>query len=96
MNQFYSYKKNIIRNFSKIDKKYILKMIDIKKPFEDLKDLSQIYKISYEIFKFNGEKFIYEKRIKDLRKEIIEEDIKSNSSNIDKKQYLDELLKIID
>ena len=96
LNKFYSYKKNIIRNFPKIDKEYIFKMIDIKKPCEDLKDLFQIYKISYEIFKFNGEKFIYEKRIKDLRKEIIEEDIKSNSSNIVKKQYLDELLKIID
>ena len=95
LNEFYNYKKNIIKNFPKIDKEYIFKMIKLKKPIENLRDLSQIYKISYEIFKFNDEKFIYEKRIEDLRKELVNEDVKSNSSNIDKKQYLDELLKII-
>ena len=70
-------------------------MIDIKNPSKNLRELSQIYKISYEIFKFNNEDFIYEKRIEKLRNEIIIDDLKSNPSNIDKKQYLDELLKII-
>ena len=95
LKEFYTYKKNIFKNFPEINKNYIIKMVDIKNPSINLRDLLQIYKISYEIFKFNNENFIYEKRIVELRNQLIIEDLKSSSSNIDKKQYLDELLKII-
>ena len=95
LKEFYNFKKNTLTNFSKINNNYIIKMINIKNPSKDIRELLQIYKISYEIFKFNNENFMYEKRIDELRDQIVIEDLKSNPSNIDKKQYLDELLKII-
>ena len=68
-------------------------MIAIKKPLEDIKDLFQIYKICFEITAINNHKFKQTKRLEDIRESLISGDLTSSPSKINKKLYLDELLK---
>ncbi|MDB2359813.1 hypothetical protein N9W04_03035, partial [Alphaproteobacteria bacterium] len=69
------------------------KMIDIKKPLKNIKDLFQIYKIFMEITLLNNQKFKLNKNFGYLREDLIFEDLTGSPSKVDKKLYLDELLR---
>jgi len=90
---FYKNKKTVVSQHIKPDIDYLKKMIVIKNPLEDIKDLFQIYKICFEINLINNREFKQQKRLEDIRESIISGDLTSSPSNINKKLYLDELLK---
>ena len=89
-------KKEIISHYSSIDKNYIKKMVDLKNPNENFKDLVQLYKISDEIFSFNKEEFLLRGKFKIFNEELVRENLYNSSTKTDLSQSLDELLKIID
>ena len=89
-------KKEIISHYSSIDKNYIKKMVDLKNPNENFKDLVQLYKISDEIFSFNKEEFLLRGKFKIFNEELVRENLYNSSTKTDFSQSLDELLKIID
>ena len=89
-------KKEIISHYSSIDKNYIKKMVDLKNPNENFKDLVQLYKISDEIFSFNKEEFPLRGKFKIFNEELVRENLYNSSTKTDLSQSLDELLKIID
>ena len=89
-------KKEIISHYSSIDKNYIKKMVDLKNPNENFKDLVQLYKISDEIFSFNKEEFPLRGKFKNFNEELVRENLYNSSTKIDLNRSLDELLKIID
>ena len=85
-------KRKIINNFSKIDEDYLLKIIDIKNPLQSTKDLYQIYKILEDLCYINKKKFLYIDKIMKLRELLMINELTGSPSNINNKQYLDELL----
>jgi len=89
-------KKEIISHYSRIDKNYIKKMVSLKNPNENFKDLVQLYKISDEIFSFNKEEFPLKGKFKIFNEELVRENLYNSSTKTDLSQSLDELLKIID
>ena len=93
---FYLRKNEIISQYSSIDKNYIKKMLDLKNPKENFKDLVQLYKISDEIFTFNKEEFSLKGKFKIFNEELVRENLYNSSTKTDLRQSLDELLKIID
>ena len=93
---FYFRKNEIISQYSSIDKNYIKKMLDLKNPKENFKDLVQLYKISDEIFTFNKEEFSLKGKFKIFNEELVRENLYNSSTKTDLRQSLDELLKIID
>ena len=70
-----------------------MKMIDIKKPSESIRDLFQIYKIFLEITLINNKDFKLMENLEYLRGSLVLEDLTSSPSKINKKLFLDELLK---
>ena len=93
---FYLRKNEIISQYSSIDKNYIKKMLDLKNPKENFKDLVQLYKISDEIFTFNKEEFSLKGKFNIFNEELVRENLYNSSTKTDLSQSLDELLKIID
>jgi hypothetical protein len=91
--KFYKNKNIVISHFSKPDLEYVEKMIDIKKPLKSIKDLFQIYKIFMELTLLNNQKFKLNKNFGYLREDLIFEDLTGSPSKVDKKLYLDELLR---
>ena len=91
--KFYKNKNIVISHFSKPDLEYVEKMINIKKPLKNIKDLFQIYKIFMEITLLNNQKFKLNKNFGYLREDLIFEDLTGSPSKVDKKLYLDELLR---
>jgi hypothetical protein len=89
-------KKQIISHYSSIDKNYIKKMVELKSPNENFKDLVQLYKISDEIFSFNNEEFPLRGKFKIFNEELVRENLYNSSTKTDLSQSLAELLKIID
>ena len=90
---FYINKKKIMSHFSKPKPEYLMKMIDIKKPSESIRDLFQIYKIFLEITLLNNKDFKLMENLEYLRGSLVLEDLTSSPSKINKKLFLDELLK---
>ena len=90
---FYINKKKIMSHFSKPKPEYLMKMIDIKKPLESIRDLFQIYKIFLEITLLNNKDFKLMENLEYLRGSLVLEDLTSSPSKINKKLFLDELLK---
>ena len=93
---FYLRKNEIISQYSSIDKNYIKKMLDLKNPKENFKDLVQLYKISDEIFTFNKEEFSLKGKLEIFNEELVRANLYNSSTKTDLIQSLDELLKIID
>ena len=89
---FNKLKRKIIINFSKIDEDYLLKIVDIKNPLQSTKDLYQIYKILEDLCYINKKKFLYFDKIMLLRELLMINELTGSPSNINNKQYLDELL----
>ena len=89
-------KNETISQYSLIDKDYIKKMIDLKNPKENFKDLVQLYKITDEIFSFNKNEFSLKGKIKVFNEELVRENLYNSSTKTELSQSLDELLKIID
>ena len=89
---FTKMKNQIISNFSKIDNDYFLKIVDIKNPLKNNKDLFQLYKIQEDISHINNKKFSYGDDIDYLRELLMFEDLTGNPSKLDNKKYLDRLL----
>jgi len=79
-----------------IDKNYIQKMIDLKNPKENFKDLVQLYKISDEIYSFNKEEFPLKEKLKIFNEELLSESLYSSSTKTDLNQSLVELLRNLD
>ena len=95
--RLFNFKKNeIISKYSSIDKNYIKKMVDLKNPKENFKDLVQLYKVSEEIFRFNKEEFPLQGKFKIFNEELLRKSLYNSSTKTDLSQSLDELLKIID
>ena len=95
--RLFNHRKNeIISQYSLIDKNYIQKIIDLKNPKENFKDLVQLYKISDEIYSFNKEKFPLKEKIKIFNQELLRESLYSSSTKTDLNQSLDELLRNLD
>ena len=90
--KFNLHKKNITSQFLKIDKSYIREMIKLKNPLEFLKDLFQIFKIVKDIYSINKIEIELEEELKVIRDQLILNDLQNSPSNIDNKQYLDELI----
>jgi len=88
-------KNEIISQYSSIDKIYIKKMLDLKNPKVNFKDLVQIYKISDEIFSFNKEEFPLKGRFRTFNEELVRENLYGSSTKNDLNRSLDELLKIL-
>ena len=89
---FYKMKKKIILEFSPVNNNYLLKIINIKNPIQNIKDLFQIYKIFEDICYLNRKQFLFKKDIDHLREILMKEELTGSSSNINNKKYLDELL----
>ena len=87
-------KNQIISNFSKIDNEYFLKIVDIKNPLKNNKDLFQLFKIKEDINYINNKEFSYRDDINYLRELLMFENLTSNPSKVDNKKYLDRLLLI--
>ena len=85
-------KRKIITTFSTIDEDYLLKIVDIKNPLQSTKDLYQIYKILEDLCYINKKKFLYFDKITELRELLMINELTGSPSNINNKQYLDELL----
>ena len=96
LRKFNLHKKNITSQFLKIDKSYIREMIKLKNPLEFLKDLFQIFKIVKDIYSINKIEIELEEELKVIRDQLILNDLQNSPSNIDNKQYLDELLLKLD
>ena len=94
--KFNLHKKNITSQFLKIDKRYIREMIDLKNPLKFLKDLFQIFKIVKDIYSINNKEIDLQEELKVIRDQLILNDLQNSPSNIDNKQYLDELLSKLD
>ena len=77
-------------------KNYIKKILDLKNPKENFKDLVQLYKISDEIFTFNKEEFSLKGKLEIFNEELVRANLYNSSTKTDLIQSLDELLKIID
>ena len=90
--KFNLHKKNITSQFLKIDKSYIREMIKLKNPLGVLKDLFQIFKIVKDIYSINKIEIELEEELKVIRDQLILNDLQNSPSNIDNKQYLDELI----
>ena len=91
---FTKMKNQIISNFSKIDNEYFLKIVDIKNPLKNNKDLFQLFKIKEDINYINNKEFSYRDDINYLRELLMFENLTSNPSKVDNKKYLDRLLLI--
>ena len=91
---FTKMKNQIISNFSKIDNEYFLKIVDIKNPLKNNKDLFQLFKIKEDINHINNKEFSYRDDINYLRELLMFENLTSNPSKVDNKKYLDRLLLI--
>ena len=91
---FTKMKNQIISNFSKIDNEYFLKIVDIKNPLKNNKDLFQLFKIKEDINHINNKEFSYSDDIDYLRELLMFENLTSNPSKVDNKKYLDRLLLI--
>ena len=91
---FTKMKNQIISNFSKIDNEYFLKIVDIKNPLKNNKDLFQLYKIKEDINHINKKEFSYRDDLNYLRELLMFENLTSNPSKVDNKKYLDRLLLI--
>ncbi len=91
---FTKMKNQIISNFSKIDNEYFLKIVDIKNPLKNNKDLFQLFKIKEDINHINNKEFSYRDDIDYLRELLMFENLTSNPSKVDNKKYLDRLLLI--
>ena len=89
---FIKIKNQIISKFSKIDEDYLLKIVDIKNPLKNNKDLFQLYKIQEDISHINNKEFLYGDDIDYLRELLMFEDLTGNPSKVDNKKYLDRLL----
>ena len=89
---FTKMKNQIISNFSKIDNDYLLKIVNIKNPLKNNKDLFQLYKIQEDINHINNKEFSYGDDIDYLRELLMFEDLTGNPSKLDNKKYLDRLL----
>jgi len=74
----------------------IKKILDLKNPKENFKDLVQLYKISDEIFTFNKEEFSLKGKLEIFNEELVRANLYNSSTKTDLSQSLDELLKIID
>ena len=95
--RLFNHQKNeIISQYSLIDKNYIQKIIDLKNPKENFKDLVQLYKISDEIYSFNKKKFPLKEKIKIFNQELLRESLYSSSTKTDLNQSLVELLRNLD
>ena len=95
--RLFNHRKNeIIFQYFLIDKNYIQKMIDLKNPKENFKDLVQLYKISDEIYSFNKEEFPLKEKLKIFNEELLSESLYSSSTKTDLNQSLDELLRNLD
>ena len=95
--RLFNHRKNeIISQYSLIDKNYIQKMIDLKNPKENFKDLVQLYKISDEIYSFNKEEFPLKEKLKIFNEELLSESLYSSSTKTDLNQSLVELLRNLD
>ena len=94
--KFNLHKKNITSQFLKIDSSYIREMINLKNPLVSLKDLFQIFKIVKDIYLINNVEIELQEQLKLIRDQLILNDLQSSPSNIDNKQYLDELLLKLD
>ena len=95
--RLFNHRKNeIISQYSLIDKNYIQKMIDLKNPKENFKDLVQLYKISDEIYSFNKEEFPLKEKLKIFNEELLSESLYSSSTKTDLNQSLVELLRKLD
>ena len=77
-------------------KTILKKILDLKNPKENFKDLVQLYKISDEIFTFNKEEFSLKRKFNIFNEELVRENLYNSSTKTDLSQSLDELLKIID
>ena len=89
---FNKMKRKIITTFSPIDEDYLLKIVDIKSPLQSTKDLYQIYKIFEDLCYVNKKNFLFVDKILKLRELLMNDELTGSSSNINNKQYLDELL----
>jgi len=89
---FIKIKNQIISKFSKIDEDYLLKIVDIKNPLKNNKDLFQLFKIKEDINYINNKEFSYRDDINYLRELLMFENLTSNPSKVDNKKYLDRLL----
>ena len=85
-------KRKIITTFSPIDEDYLLKIVDIKSHLQSTKDLYQIYKIFEDLCYVNKKNFLFVDKILKLRELLMNDELTGSSSNINNKQYLDELL----
>ena len=90
--KFNFHKKNITSQFLKIDKRYVKEMIELKNPLKSLKDLFQIFKIVKDIYSINKMEIELHEELKVIRDQMILNDLQNSPSNIDSKQYLDELI----
>jgi hypothetical protein len=90
--KFNFHKKNITSQFLKIDKRYIMEMIELKNPLKFLKDLFQIFKIVKDIYSINNMEIELQEELKVIRDQMILNNLQNSPSNIDSKQYLDELI----
>ena len=89
---FTKLKNQIISNFSKIDNEYFLKVVEIKNPLKNNKDLFQLLKIKEDMNYINNKEFSYVDDIDCLRELLMFEDLTGNPSKVDNKKYLDRLL----
>ena len=91
LRKFNLQKKNITSQFLKIDKNYIIQMIELKRPLKILKDLFQIFKIAKDIYLINNSELELDEELKKIRNQLILHDLESSPSKIDNKKFLDEL-----
>ncbi len=75
-----------------MDNEYFLKILDIKNPLKNNKDLFQLYKIQEDINHINNKEFSYGDDIDYLRELLMFEDLTGNPSKVDNKKYLNRLL----
>jgi len=92
---FQTKKNETINQFQLLDLEYVLKIYEIKKPDEILKDLFQLFEITRDIFKINKQKFPYIQELKDLRFKMLSEDLGGSFSLVDQKSYLEKLRSLI-
>jgi hypothetical protein len=71
-------------------------MIELKNPLKFLKDLFQIFKIVKDVYSINNKEIDLQEELKVIRDQLILNDLQNSPSNIDNKQYLDELLLKLD
>jgi hypothetical protein len=69
-----------------------MEMIELKNPLKFLKDLFQIFKIVKDIYSINNMEIELQEELKVIRDQMILNNLQNSPSNIDSKQYLDELI----